>query len=562
LTDDRSKRRAGLLADSEVIDGVERGSDPDVQVLDLGDTPDDAPKAPPERQGWIEGVRTTLWEGREARGEVPPALQRSKQVTGSIEVEVEVKRPSPGRPRRTSPDPRRPATASPDPRRPATASPDPRRPATASPAPQRPVTASPAPRRPATASPAPQRPVTTSPAPRRPATASPESRRPATAKKAGPAIEARRTAPFAKIELKHTPRTERQPPPAPAAKPAGLEAKPTELKATPAQLEARPARLGTRPAELEAKTGRYPRSRVERPITSGGVTSAPVAPERQIVPVPVGADSGRPGLREAAEELDLYDDRHDDGYVDGYDDGYVDHTDAEEEPAIGGVPQLEAPSKIKVQNVERISPDPRLRVITYPDSAAAEQYRVLALKIKEGRAIRRVVAVMAPTTESAGPITAANIALALAEGRRSRIMMLDADLRGGELGALFDLSQGPGLAEQIRNHRRQPEQPWIALELTRSLHFLHAGTSENPASLLNSEALGDLMAELRRAYDFIIMATPPVIESADVNILQEHVDGAVLVVKAGVTKKDTVAASITRLGGKKFLGAVLVGVKG
>jgi protein-tyrosine kinase len=224
-------------------------------------------------------------------------------------------------------------------------------------------------------------------------------------------------------------------------------------------------------------------------------------------------------------------------------------------------PRLEAPLQIKVQAVDQISPDPRLRVITASSSEAAEQYRVLSLKLKEGRSIRRVVAVTAPTEESGGPILATNLALALAEGRRTRIALVDADLRGGRLAELFDLTQGPGLADQLRSHRHAPEQPWTLLSVTGGLHLIPAGSAvKNPASLLNSEVLGDLLTELRRSYDFIIVCTPPVTESADVNILQEHVDGAILVVRAGVTRKESVSVSIARLGTRKFIGAVLCGV--
>ena len=224
-------------------------------------------------------------------------------------------------------------------------------------------------------------------------------------------------------------------------------------------------------------------------------------------------------------------------------------------------PRLEAPLQIKVQTVDHIAPDPLLRVITASSSEAAEQYRVLSLKLKEGRSIRRVVAVTAPTEESGGPILATNLALALAEGRRTRVALVDADLRKGRLAELFELTQGPGLADQLRSHRRSPEQPWTLLSVTSDLHVIPAGAAvKNPASLLNSEVLGDLLAELRRSYDFIIVCTPPVTESADVNILQEHVDGAILVVRAGVTRKESVSVSIARLGTRKFIGAVLYGV--
>jgi capsular exopolysaccharide synthesis family protein len=396
MSDKRIKRRNRLLSDTKVIDSAEAGADPDVEVFALDDGDPQPPRSRPRSQNRLEQARTTEWSSKDLRAELPAALQRSKQVTGSIEVAAE---------------------------------------------------------------------------------------------SAGPEV----------------------PPHAEAA--------------------------ATQPAQ---ETGRFRRADSALIHAGSPVTGPP--PEDPLESTPTDPRGST--------------------FIEAYptdpviEQGYFEELQDEVQR-----PRLEAPLQIKVQTVERISPDPRLRVITASSSEAAEQYRVLSLKLKEGRSIRRVVAVTAPTSESGGPILATNLALALAEGRRTRIALVDADLRAGRLAELFDLTQGPGLTDQLRSHRRSPEQPWTLLSVTGGLHLIPAGPPvKNPASLLNAEVLGDLIAELRRSYDFIIVCTPPVTESADVNILQEHVDGAILVVRAGVTRKESVSASIARLGTRKFIGAVLCGV--
>lgn len=228
-------------------------------------------------------------------------------------------------------------------------------------------------------------------------------------------------------------------------------------------------------------------------------------------------------------------------------------------PPRGGGPQLqiEAPARIDVRAVARISPDPRLAVIGRPDSPVAEQYRVLAMKLREERLLR-AVSVASPTTGGDGHVAAANLALALAEGGRTNVVLVDGDLRGSGLAQLFDVQLNPGLGEQIRRHRRSPEDSWSVFNLSANLRLMPAGQAEkNPASLLNAEVMHDLMHELRRMFDIIVLNTAPIIESADVNILQDHVDGAVLVVRAGFTRRDSVTASVERLGEDKFVGCVL-----
>jgi capsular exopolysaccharide synthesis family protein len=222
---------------------------------------------------------------------------------------------------------------------------------------------------------------------------------------------------------------------------------------------------------------------------------------------------------------------------------------------------IEAPAQIKVQSVARISPDPRLWLMTHPESDQAEQYRVMVLRLREEHGAR-VVAVTSPTRKGEGQLAAVNVALAFAEGGRSRTVLIDADLRGSEIGALLDLHQPPSIADQIRQHRRAPESDWITFGLSSSLHYVPAGPPErNPASLLSSEVMSQLMGEIRRYFDFVVLSTPPVMDSADVNILQEHVDGVVLVVRAGITRRDSVTSSINRLGVSRFLGTVLVGAR-
>ncbi len=222
--------------------------------------------------------------------------------------------------------------------------------------------------------------------------------------------------------------------------------------------------------------------------------------------------------------------------------------------------QIEAPLLIKERALERVSPDPALWLMTQPGSPMAEQYRVLALKLREARGLR-VVALAAPTTSRDGTLAAANITLALGEGTRCRVLLLEANLRHPELAELFGLESSVNLADQVRQHRRSPRDPWEALALSGSVSLLPAGGVErNPAAVLSSETIADLMQEARRAYDYLVVAPPPVMESADINILQDHLDGAILVVRAGRTRRESVAASIKQLGARRFLGVVLVGV--
>ena len=256
-----------------------------------------------------------------------------------------------------------------------------------------------------------------------------------------------------------------------------------------------------------------------------------------------------------------------DDFIDDFGEDFADDYDDELDDFSGATAirdpqrQLEAPSNINVRTVHEISPDPRLLVMTQPGSMAAEQYRVLSLRLRESND-RRIISVLVPTSEVNGAVVAANLALALAEGNRSNVLLLDANLRGSELADLFGLEMGMPLGEQIRHHKRNPDDPWEVLGLGPSFHVVAArAVQTNPSALLSSEIMADLVDDLRRQFDFVILSAPPVMEAADGVILQDYVDGSILVALAGITRTDSIRASLSRLGEGKVIGTVLLGVK-
>ena len=219
---------------------------------------------------------------------------------------------------------------------------------------------------------------------------------------------------------------------------------------------------------------------------------------------------------------------------------------------------LGGPRRVEIRQVTSVKPDARLVLLTAPSTSSAEQYRVLSLKLKENAHIRSI-GVMSPTEDVGAEVVGANLALALAEGNRSRVCMVDGDMRRSSMARLLGLKEGPSLADQVRLHRRDPDAPWVVLGMGPSFHLIPGTRRDpNPAELLNSEALLDMMDELRREFDFIIITTPPLLDSADGVILQEHSDGVILAARACVTRQDAMKASLNHLTQGKVLGTVLV----
>jgi len=90
------------------------------------------------------------------------------------------------------------------------------------------------------------------------------------------------------------------------------------------------------------------------------------------------------------------------------------------------------------------------------------------------------------------------------------------------------------------------------------LTVITAGTSPaNPAELLGSTAMRRMLDQLRTRFDRVILDTPPVLPLADVAVLAPMVDGALLVVRAGVTPKPAIENALRAFDTSRLLGVVL-----
>jgi Mrp family chromosome partitioning ATPase len=141
-------------------------------------------------------------------------------------------------------------------------------------------------------------------------------------------------------------------------------------------------------------------------------------------------------------------------------------------------------------------------------------------------------------------------------------MLLDLNLRSPDLVRMFGIELGGGAAEQLRRKRRDPDAYWDVLELGSRLHLISGGTpTENPATLLNSEEMPRLIYDVAEHYDYIVVDLPAVSGAADVKIVQEQLDGVVMVCRAGKTNKAAITNAMKQLGPGKLQGALLLDVK-
>jgi non-specific protein-tyrosine kinase len=204
-----------------------------------------------------------------------------------------------------------------------------------------------------------------------------------------------------------------------------------------------------------------------------------------------------------------------------------------------------------------------LTMLADPRSPAAEAYRSLAANLQFSYADRQMQTV-GVTSAAAGEgksTTVANLAIALAEGGR-RVIVIDADLRRPSLHTLFGVDGQDGLSNLLLG-----EQAQLPLLETASpgVKLLASGpVPTHPLDGLASRRFDQVLALARTQADFVLVDTAPAGALADAAVLAPRLDGMLLVVSAGRTKRDLARRAREQLErvNANLLGVVLTDVRG
>ncbi|MCC6591543.1 MAG: polysaccharide biosynthesis tyrosine autokinase [Bryobacterales bacterium] len=199
-------------------------------------------------------------------------------------------------------------------------------------------------------------------------------------------------------------------------------------------------------------------------------------------------------------------------------------------------------------------------------SRIAESFRntvasILVSESKIGRRPRVMVVTSAARGEGKST-TVSNLGIAMAEIGQ-RVLLIDADLRKPDLHTVFGTSNTWGLSDLPRDNARLKTMPLEALVRpteVKGLYLLPSGPGTiSVASLLHSGRIKELIERFRREFDTILIDTPPLMYLSDARVLGRLADGAILVVRAGMTTKDMALAAKNRLvqDGISVIGTVL-----
>jgi len=201
----------------------------------------------------------------------------------------------------------------------------------------------------------------------------------------------------------------------------------------------------------------------------------------------------------------------------------------------------------------------RLLAHNSPKDPVAEQYRTIRTNIQFSDTEQDIKSIMLTST---GPgegksTTASNLASVYAQ-QGLRVLLIDADLRKPTAHYTFRLENHVGLTN-VLTKQSTLGQAVQGTEVPELFLLTSGPIPPNPAELLASNNMTELLKEMKEEFDMVIFDTPPVLAVADAQILANQVDGSILVVSSGKTDKEAAvkAKELLLKANAKVLGAVL-----
>lgn len=193
----------------------------------------------------------------------------------------------------------------------------------------------------------------------------------------------------------------------------------------------------------------------------------------------------------------------------------------------------------KNQDIENI-------VLEQGQSPIAESYRMIrsSLLLSSADHPPKTILLTSIKAQEGKTSTALNLARTMAQ-IADRILIIDADMRKPRMHILLDVPNAIGLSSYLSGNI---DEKIIHTTGEEKISVIPSGPiPPNPVELISSNRMKNLLSELSKTYDYIIIDSPPVLHLADGLVLSTFVDGTVLVIRAGKTSYDMFSTGLRKL---------------
>lgn len=191
-----------------------------------------------------------------------------------------------------------------------------------------------------------------------------------------------------------------------------------------------------------------------------------------------------------------------------------------------------------------------LSLVTVDDplSPISEAYRTLRMNLQFAALDRelRTLLVTSPGADEGKTTTLANLAVTMSQVEQ-RVTLIDCDLRRPSLHTLFHLPNDEGLTTMMVDDAALAEPPVTTTPLEGLFVLTSGPLPQRPPDLLGSKRMEKVLARLLDDADMLILDAPPIMAVADALVLAAKVDGVLLVVSAGETRREHAQRAVERL---------------
>lgn len=187
------------------------------------------------------------------------------------------------------------------------------------------------------------------------------------------------------------------------------------------------------------------------------------------------------------------------------------------------------------------SEDKELITLANPKSPVSEAYRTLRTNIQFSSLDKplRTLLVTSSSPNEGKSTTLGNLAVTFAQAGY-RVILVDCDLRRPSLHEVFRIENSAGLTSLIIDDN--PASGLARETSVPNLRVIPAGPlPPNPSELLGSQRMDKVIEVLKSEADFVLFDCPPILAVTDAAVLARKVDGVLLVVSAGKTKREHAA---------------------
>ncbi len=202
---------------------------------------------------------------------------------------------------------------------------------------------------------------------------------------------------------------------------------------------------------------------------------------------------------------------------------------------------------------------PSIVCATQPNSFESEQFKLLRSKVlfpHSGPSPRTIMVTSAIPGEGKS-FVAANLAVSIAQNINEYVLLMDCDLRRPTVGKLFGSGDRAGLSEYLSGEGKL-DNLLVKTNIDKLTVLTGGSPPSNPAELLSSQKMGDLIQEVRERYRdrYVVIDAPPPHLTAEARVMANKVDGIVLVVRYGGVNRKMVKDVTELIDKNKIIGVV------